>query len=1091
MKQTFKCLFAAFAAMVISVSAFAQVTTSAIAGKITDAEGAVAGAAVVVTHVPTGTNYYSVTDDNGAYRINAVTPGGPYAVSVEMLGYRPVQYTGVYAPLGEVLTLNSALEVEALGLDAAVFTADGVDSGMNINNAGAGTSVSQKTMSALPTVNRSMTDVMKLTPQAASNSNGTSLGGGTYRSSFVSVDGAAFQNSFGIGSNLPAGGSPISLDALEQLSVNITPFDVRHSGFTGGAINAVTKSGTNEWKASVYNYFTNDQLTGDRIVEDKLTLAKSFSNVTGVTVGGPIIKNKLFFFVNAEYSPETVPSTKQARVSEADKIGGVYSRPTVAFMDDVTKYLKDTYGYDPGPYQDYAIAAPDWKVMARVDWNINDVHKLNVRFNHTANMSCSNPSSSVSPMDDKVHYTRNTHGRTSDYAMFFQSGQYQTLQQFTSLAAELNSRFLNGNLNNMFRFTWSHQNEERSHTGEIFPSVDILQPVDEKTNAVMTSFGLDPFTLGNLRDVQTITITDEVNISKGINNFTAGLQFEWDETKNGYLQMGAGYYLYKSWDDFKNNNANPAAFCITHPNTKGLEMVYPSFQYMQLSAYVQDELNISDYFKLTGGIRFELPFYPELQNNYNMEFAELAATSQSFKGLSTDDIPAARLSVSPRIGFNWDVLKNRNLILRGGTGIYTGRIPFVWIVSAVGNSNCIQAQYFDQTGGTDIRFHDNLTDIVADLYDLKGEYVPQDLPAPQTPTILDKKLQLPSTWKTSLAIDGRLPGGIKATLEGIYNKDLTSVTVYKRGMVQTEEGIQLPGEPEKRATFTSENIVNSQGKPVTPLYLTNSDVNGYYYSLTGQLQKDFNFGLSLMAAYTYSDCQSLSEGYGDQVSSAFSANNYAVNGSNIAALGHSGYIPPHRVIANASYSFEQGSKGKSTFSLFYEGMNLCYIGNYSYNRMSYVMNDVTGVKGANNLIYIPTAEQLKDMPFSSDANRKEFEEFIQGDKYLSKHRGEYSERGGVVVPWVHHLNFKFTQDINFMVAGRQNTFQIGFDINNIGNLINSKWGVAQKVDRENILNWAKNKETGVYEYTFTAPKWSTFAGTYSTWQMLLSLRYFF
>ena len=1088
MKQTIKFLVAALSAMVIAVSAFAQVTTSNIAGKISDAEGVVAGAAVVATHVPTGTNYYSVTDENGAYRINAVTPGGPYTVSVEMLGYRPVQYTGVYAPLGEVLTLNAALEVEALGLAAAVFTADGVDSGMNINNAGAGTSVSQKTMSALPTVNRSMTDVMKLTPQAASNSNGTSLGGGTYRSSFVSVDGAAFQNSFGIGSNLPAGGSPISLDALEQLSVNITPFDVRHSGFTGGAINAVTKSGTNEWKASVYNYFTNDQLTGDRVVDEKLTLSSSFSNVTGVTLGGPIIKNKLFFFVNAEYSPETSPSTKLARRTESDTYGGVYSRPTEAFMNEVSDYLKKTYSYDPGPYQGYSIAAPDWKVMARVDWNINDNHKLNVRFNHTANMSNSKPSSSMNPMADKVNYNRNTHGRVSDYAMYFQAGNYQTLQQFTSLAAELNSRFLDGKLNNMFRFTWSHQNEERSHTGKVFPSVDILQPLEDGTPAVITSFGLDPFTLGNLRDVQTITVTDEVNFSKGLNNFTAGLQFEWDETKNGYLQMGAGYYLYDSWEDFKDNKT-PTSFAITHPNTKGLEMVYPSFQYMQLSAYVQDELNISDYFKLTAGVRFELPFYPALQDNHNKEFSELAATSQSFKGMSTDDIPAARISVSPRIGFNWDVLQNRNLILRGGTGIYTGRIPFVWIVSAVGNSNCIQAQYYNQNGGTDIKFHTNVKDIVNDLYDLNGSaYVPKDLPAPQSATILDKDLKLPSTWKSSLAVEGRLPGGVKATLEGIYNKDLTSVTVYKLGMVEDENGLQLPGEPAKRKIFKSENIKNEAGAVINPYHLTNADKNGYYYSITAQLQKDFNFGLSLMGAYTYSDSQSLSEGYGDQVSSAFSANNYSVNGSNIASLGHSGFVPPHRAIANISYSIEQGGKGKSTFGLFYEGMNLCYIGDYSYNRMSYVMDgDLTGVRGANNLIYIPTAQQLASMPFSSEDNKAAFEAFIQGDKYLSKHRGEYSERGAVEVPWVHRFNFKFTQDINFMVAGRQNTFQIGFDINNVGNLINSKWGVAKKVKDEKVLKWDASKQ----QYTFTAPKWSVATNTYSTWQMLLSLRYFF
>lgn len=1090
MKQTFKCFIAAFVAMFAVLYASAQMTTSSIAGRVADSEGAVVGAAVVATHVPSGTNYYSVTDKNGIYRINAVTPGGPYLVKVEMLGYRPVEYTNLYAPLGETLKIDEiSLEVEALGLEAAVFTADGVNSGMNIANAGIGTSVTQRTMSALPTVNRTMTDVMRLTPQSASNSNGTSLGGGNYRSSFVSVDGAAFQNSFGIGSNLPAGGSPISLDAIEQLNVNITPFDVRHSGFTGGAINAVTKSGTNQWHASVYNYFTSDQLTGDRVVEEKLSLSKSFSNVTGVTLGGPIIKNKLFFFVNAEYSPETSPATKLARPSSSDKFGGVYSRPTVAFMDEVSSYLKDNYGYDPGPYQNYAIATPDWKVMARVDWNINDNHKLNVRFNHTANMVTSGPSTSISPMSNNKDnmYNRYDYGRTSDYAMYFQSSNYQTLQQFTSLSTELNSRFLNGNVNNMFRFTWSHQNEERSHFGGVFPSVDILEPLDNGTKAVITSFGLDPFTLGNLRDVQTITVTDEVNITKGINNITAGLQFEWDETKNGYLQMGAGYYLYNSWDDFK-NDAKPAAFAITHPNNNTLDMVYPSFQYMQASAYLQDELSISDYFKLTAGVRLELPFYPALKDNHNKEFESLAATSMSFKGLNTDDIPAARLSVSPRVGFNWDILKNRNLILRGGTGIYTGRIPFVWIVSAVGNSNCIQAQYFDQKGQTEIGFHTNIKDIVDDLYGLNGSaYQTKALPAPQTATILDKSLKLPSTWKTSLALEGRLPGGIKASIEGIYNKDLTSVYVRKLGFVEKEGGVQLPGEPKARVGWVPENIKNTNGQSITPVYLTNSDVNGYYYSITAQLQKDFNFGLSLMAAYTYSDSQSLNEGYGDQVTSAFTSNNYSVNGSNVASLGHSGFVPPHRAIANISYSIKQGNRGKSTFGLFYEGMNLCYIGNYSYNRMSYVMNDVTGVSGANNLIYIPTQSELASMPFVSDANRNEYEQFIASDPYLSKHRGEYSERGAVTVPWVHHFNFKFTQDVNFMVAGRENTIQIGFDINNIGNMINSKWGVAKKVNSEQILKW----DSANSQYEFTAPKWSVATSTYSTWQMLLSLRWFF
>ena len=338
MKQAFKCFIAAFVAMFAVVTASAQVTTSSIGGRVADAEGLVVGAAVIATHTPSGTNYYSTTDKNGAYRINSVTAGGPYTVKVEMLGYRTVEFVGVYAPLGETLTLDANLDVEALGLEAAVFTADGVNSGMNINRAGVGTSISEKTMTALPTVNRSMNDVMKLTPQASSTSNGLAVGGGNYRSSYVTVDGAAFNNAFGIGSNLPAGGSPISLDALEQMSVNITPFDVRHSGFTGGAINAVTKSGSNEWHASAYNYYNSDALKGAKVAGKEVSVSKSLNNTTGFTVGGPIIKNKLFFFANFEYTADVTPgSSYKVRENESQEWGNgtSYVRPTVAFMEEV------------------------------------------------------------------------------------------------------------------------------------------------------------------------------------------------------------------------------------------------------------------------------------------------------------------------------------------------------------------------------------------------------------------------------------------------------------------------------------------------------------------------------------------------------------------------------------------------------------------------------------------------------------------------------------------------------------------------------------------------------------------------------------
>ena len=1122
MKQTIKCLVAVFAAMVMCVSAFAQVTTSSIAGKISDNEGVVVGAAVIATHVPSGTNYYSVTDKNGAYRINAVTPGGPYNVKVEMLGYRTVQYTGVYAPLGEVLSLNAALEVEALGLEAAVFTADGTDSGMNINRAGVGTSISERTMAALPTTSRSMNDVMKLTPQASTTTSGLAVGGGNYRSSYVTVDGAAFNNAFGIGENLPAGGAPISLDALEQMSVNITPFDVRHSGFTGGAINAVTKSGSNEWHASVYNYYNSNYLKGNKVAGKHVSVSETLNNTTGFTVGGPIIKNKLFFFVNFEYTADVAEGSKYKVRSDENQDWGdgtAFVRPTETFMNDVKQYLSTAYGYDPGRFQDYSLSTPDWKLMARVDWKINDDHRFNIRYSHTMNKTSSTPSSSISPLSGV--YDRNVYGRTSMYSQYFESSRYFQEQNFMSLAAELNSRFGN-NASNLFRVTWSHQNEPRSFVGDLFPTVDILETVKVDTNkdgvpdkdekAVLTSFGPDPFTYGNLRDVQTVVVTDEFTYNKGINNIVAGLQFEWNDTKNGYMQGGAGYYVFNSWEDFKSqksdNPAAPAAFAITHSNRDDLKQVYPSFQYMQASAYLQDELTVSDNFKLTAGLRFEMPIYPTIAGNYNKEFATIAAGDNSIKGLSTADMPKARLNVSPRVGFNWDVLKNRNLILRGGTGIYTGRVPFVWIVSAAGNSNCLQAQFIDSEGTTSPEFSTSISGILNNLYG--GKFKAKDLPAPTATTIMDKNLKMPSTWKSSLALEGRLPGGIKATLEGIYNKDLTSVYVHKLGQKLVEGGVSLPGEPEARPYWKTESLKNnldSDGKPmvndegkaigkdVQPYYITNTDKKGYYWSVTAMLQKDFNFGLSMMAAYTRSASVGASEGIGDQVSSAYNTMTYTSKGSNIAELGHSSYVSPNRIIANISYRIQEGSFGATTLGLFYEGYNHCYVGNFSYSRLSYTMLQrdvakdktfsVTGDGGAYNLLYIPTDEQLEDMPFADENNKAEYKKFLETDKYLSAHRGEYSQRGGMVAPWQHRFSFKVAQDFDFMVAKKKNTIQVALDINNLGNLFNSNWGAYNKLKSDTILEWDGTN------YTFVSPKWSKIATVDSTWSMLLSLRYFF
>ena len=1109
MKKSTKFVILAFILMIAGSVAYAQVTTSSIAGRVTDAEGPVAGAPVIATYTPSGSNYYTVTDADGSYRINAVIPGGPYTVTVDMLGYRKVETTGIYATLGDVVTVNSVLEVERMGLDAAVFIADANNTSMT--RPGAGTSISQRTMQNLPTTSRQLNDVLRLTPQAVVTSDGLAIGGGNFRSSYVTVDGAAFNNAFGIGQNLPAGGAPISMDALEQLSVNITPYDVRQSGFTGGAINAVTKSGSNEWHASVYNYYRSNYVTGYKVAGEDITKTEFLNNTTGITLGGPIVKNKLFFFVNFEYAPGSVPGTTyRVRNDASEEISNDVHRPTVAFMDEVVKYLDETYGYNPGAYQNYKVATPSWKVLARVDWNINDNHRFNVRYSQTMNNAASAPSNSVNPIVPNP-YNRTDYGRTSKYAGYFQSNRYLTGQNFYSLAGELNSRFLGGAVTNLFRVTWSHQDESRSFYGDNFPTVDILGDTVDGNKSVITSFGPDPFTFGNVRDVQTVIATDEVGIRFGIHNVTLGAQFEWNDTKNGFMQGGLGYYVYDSWDDFK-AAGKPTAFAITHSNRDDLKQVFPSFQYMQASWYAQDEISFSERFKLTAGLRFDLPIYPDISGNENKEFSTLGAPGNTLYGLKTSDMPMSSVAMSPRIGFNWDVFGGKYLVLRGGAGIYTGRIPFVWIVSVAGNSNSLQAQYIDTdgTGANTPNFHANLSDILNDIYG--GAFKAQDLYAPTAPTIISKDLSMPTTIKTSLAADFKLPFGFRGSIEGIYNKDLTGVYLNLLGQKATGEKT-YPGEPAPRPVFSSEGITNSLGSKVTPYYLyTVSDPSklGYYYSATAKIERDFTFGLSIMAAYTRSGNKTLSDGIGDQVTSAYNTISYNVLGSSNPELGYGTYVSPNRVVASLGYRIPEGRHLASTIGVFYEGYNLGFMGTYSYTRYSYTIGadggnwetDAEGKNiwkakavngalvadgGANNLVYIPTDAELESMNFSDAANKDAYKEFLSSDPYMSTHRGQYSQRGAMAMPWINRFNVKFAQDIMFSIAGKVQTITLGVDINNIGNLFNSNWGVPKQLSSDNILTY----RTNLGEYVFTAPKWVPYKNTFSTWNMMFTVRYSF
>ena len=1093
-------------------TAMAQITTSSVSGKITANGEDVIGATIKAVHQPSGTVYRAVTNIDGRYSIQGMRPGGPYVLEVTYVGYKNKQVKGISLSLGQNTVLNETLAEDAAQLEDVVVVADR-NNNMRTDRAGATTSINADQIEAVPTVSRSMNDLLKLTPQGANVGSGFSVGGGNYRQSYVTVDGAAFNNAFGIGGNLPGNGSPISLDALDQISVSSSPYDVRLSGFTGGAISAVTKSGTNDFKGTAYMYTTNSHLRGNKVSDYELNRLQSHSTTWGVSFGGPIIKDKLFFFANGEYQSNiSAGPSGTARVNASDEwspSSGTVHRPLQIDMDNMLSFLNKTYGYNPGRYQGYSLDTPSYKFLARIDWNINENNKINLRFSKSHDKNSKAPSNSTSPFKDYVIYPggtsdgvsisggKNQSGRTANAGLYFESSRYDEVKNFTSLAGEWNSKW--GGVQNVLRLTYSYQDEPRSYVGGIFPTVDIL-----KDGAYYMGFGPDPFTEGNLRQVKTFVATDEASWTMGIQNFTAGVQFETNKAVNGFGAASAGYYVYDSPEAFMAGGA-PSAYGVTFP-MDGSGQFNATMKYQQFSAYIQDQVNFSERFRLTAGLRFELPIYPELKNNYNKNFAALEwkDNNGNMNKYTTDQLPDAPLTVSPRVGFNWDILGNHKLVLRGGTGYFVGRLPFVWLVSAVGNAGCGQYTYFYPKTADSVadyvmdKFYVNRDDQVKRLQELGLAVNRDEAAAPETPTIIDKKLKMNATWKTSLALDAKLPYDIDFSLEGIYSRDFNPATVVNVDRYwDGEKKIELANSGDIRKSFSS----NTKSK-INPYLITNAGNKAYYYSITASLAKKFAFGLNLSASYTYSKAKSYGDGIGDQVSSAYYNNRYSINGNNDKELGYGTYVAPNRLLISASYKKDYAKHFGSEVGLIYEGMNIGYAGGYSCTRYSYTMTgNVVGDYGSNNLIFIPESREALDKwtfadygSYTAEAQKNDFWNYINQDDYLKNHKGEYAERGGAVMPWHHQLDFKFNQNFYLNVAGQKNTLQFGVDIKNLANLLNSSWGLYKTVNNMSLLKYDAKKNA----YQFQKNGKEVLSKTYtnltsfnSTYSIQFSIRYIF
>ena len=1045
MKQTIKCLIAAFAAMLMSVAAFAQVTTAALGGRVVDANGEpIIGAAVVATHEPSGTVYGVVTNNDGRYAINGMRAGGPYKVEFSCLGYQPLTYTDVTLQLAETSALNGQLAEDSQMLGEAMVIAAS-ESKFSAQKMGSATNISSKDITSVPTVSRSITDVTRLSPYGG---NGMSFAGADGRTANFTVDGANFNNNFGLSSNLPGGGNPISIDAIEEMQVVISPYDVRQTNFIGGGVNAITKSGTNTFKGSAYVYHRNENMRGNMAAGQEVAGARDKDRNTtyGFTLGGPIIKNKLFFFVNAEYSQTPSVAVRWRAIEEGQKpdANKYLSYATAADMQLVKDFVKETYGYETGSYTEFPADKQNFKMLARVDWNINDNHRLAVRYNYTNNTNWSAPNSSS--MDGG---TRSAYGRTSLYSMAFANSMYSMNNLVHTVSLDLNSR-INANLSNQFLATLSKLDDIRGTNSEEFPFIDILDGTGTTTQYM--ALGYELFTWNNAVHNTVANIKDDLVYYAGNHKVTMGASYEYQMADNAYMRNGTGYYRYESVDDFI-NGAAPEVVCLTY-GYDGEKNPAARVRFHKAGIYGQDEWNVNEAFKLTYGLRLDGLFFDnqDLMTNNAIKALDYYTADGKVRNIDTGKWPSASLTVSPRVGFNWNLTEDKSVTLRGGTGLFSGRLPLVFFTNMPTNSGMVQYQAqinaknaekmgftMDEFKGGLVRDASGKATTQALLDKLIGLGYPNTITAedgtvPSSISAVDPKFKMPQVWKTSLALEYKFPTSFpfSITAEGIYNKTINGVTISDWSMLPVNGFARLNGadnRPMYPATF----------RTGTKAFVLENTHKGYGYSGSVTVNMAPVQGLNLMAAYTHTASKELTGMPGSAAESAFT---YVptVEGPNNIKLHNSEYVTPDRFVASGSYSDKSGNH----FSLIYEAWR----GGYNYSYM--LANDMNGDGYNYDALYIPTDEQVKnnEFRFASDDDRDRFMAYVNGDKYLSSHKGEYAEAYSVYSPWVHRVDFSYKHDFKVKIGQTVNKLQLSLDVKNVLNLFNSSWGVSKYMNSD-------------------------------------------
>lgn len=1078
MKRVLRSLMMLTLSLGFVISALGQgATTANMSGRITDTDGnAMEGATILAIHTPTGSKYGAVVNANGYFRIYNMQVGGPYRVVSTYVGYADQVQENVYLSLGQTYRLDLEMSEQGVTMEEVLITTvpgevfDG-------NRTGSETYIGEEAINNLPTVGRDfLQDFGRLTPQANLINGGISLAGTNNRFNAIFIDGAVNNDVFGLANSGTNGGqagiSPISPDALEQVQIVLAPYDVKFGGFAGGGINAVTRSGSNTLEGSAYYFFRNESLSGvtpGDDIADRTKLDPFTAQTYGFRLGGPLIKDKLFFFTNVEIQREQEPKPFTFDGYEGDSDEND--------INQLISFLQSEYNYDPGGYKDNVSTRDGEKILLKLDWNISSNHKLSARHSYVRGRE----------VDTNRPNSRNLN--------FFNSGvDFPSITN--SSAIELKSTFGNNMSNDLILGFTSVRDDRDIIRGDnegdnaIFPRVEITDG-----NGLIT-LGTDAFSLSNIVNQDVLTLTNNFNLYSGNHTFTFGTHNELFAIQNLFVAFSTPLYFYDNLQSFLDKDLAFSLFGHEQaingdPSTirwgDEAERLGPTFNALQMAFYAQDEIQVNNDFKLTLGLRADIPVYlddaPAANPDFNTRTIPLIeAEGYDLKGAQAGILPKTSIMLSPRLGFNYDVGGLQSTQIRGGVGIFTSRIPWVW------------------PGGMYIRTGMNAADGTG-----FGAFTPRpeqwvDRAGLGSPSgdvdLYVEDFKYPQMFRGSIGLDQKLPGGIVATLDASYTKTLNNIDVKSVNISRT--GTNLEG-TDTRPVFDADDVIDPNYSRITLVDNTNL---GYTYNITAQLQKPFNNGLIASLAYSYTDGIALFDGT-SFINATQWRDIHSINGRNNPVTSRSFFATGSRISAWVSKRFEYGNNFATTLSLFYNGQDGGLF-TYTYGR-GHVLNPEDSRRRA--LMYVPANQN--EIVFADEstaaAQWDALDAFISADEYLNSRRGTYTERNGSRTPFENIIDLKVVQDISFKAGQTTHTLQLTFDLFNVGNFLNPEWGKINFVgnDRnvelvrfEDFATDANGNPTNIPTFSFQTPTGNVWDLTTSglraaRWSSQIGVRYLF